>query len=192
MHSAILVLGIVFLSLHVGGSQDTEIDWKKIDWKKEIEKVLLPPSSFPQLPVGIRKELEKLGCKIPQPSFPKEPHNVIQGEFARPGQKDWAVLCSKEGISTIVVFWEESTACSDKISPAKDRSYFQGMGNGSIGYSRAIRAVGEKYISDHYERYGGTKPPPVDHQGIDDAFVGKASGVRYCHQGKWLILTGAD
>jgi hypothetical protein len=32
----------------------------------------------------------------------------------------------------------------------------------------------------------------MDHLGIDDAFVGKASVVEYFFQGKWLQLSGAD
>jgi hypothetical protein len=44
----------------------------------------------------------------------------------------------------------------------------------------------------HYRAYGGPKPPNIDHQGIDDAFIEKASTTHYFHQGKWLKLTGAD
>jgi hypothetical protein len=39
---------------------------------------------------------------------------------------------------------------------------------------------------------GGPAPPPITHQGIDEAFAGKASTVQYCHYGKCLSLTGAD
>ena len=59
-------------------------------------------------------------------------------------------------------------------------------------YSQIIAAVGADYILEHYEWYGGTKPPPLDHQGIDVAFAGKGSGVLYCYKGEWLRLTGAD
>jgi hypothetical protein len=38
----------------------------------------------------------------------KKPKNVIKGEFARPGQTDWAVLCSVKGVPTILVFWDGS------------------------------------------------------------------------------------
>jgi hypothetical protein len=44
----------------------------------------------------------------------------------------------------------------------------------------------------HYRAYGGPKPPPIDHQGIDDAFLEKASVTFYFHKGNWLQLTGAD
>jgi hypothetical protein len=44
----------------------------------------------------------------------------------------------------------------------------------------------------HYLGYGGPKPPPMNHQGIDDAFLEKASVTYYYYRGKWLQLTGAD
>ena len=68
----------------------------------------------------------------------------------------------------------------------------QGIGGGKIGYSRALSPAGADYILSVYQAYGGPKPPPIDHQGIDDAFLEKASTVHYFHEGKWLRLTGAD
>ena len=40
---------------------------------------------------------------------------------------------------------------------------------------------------DHYRAYGGPKPPPIDHQGIESGGE-KASVVLYCYRGKWLKL----
>src|SRR5437773_1573493 len=56
--------------------------------------VRLPPSAFPELPGNVARELQRRGCTIPQEAFTKRPHNVVRGEFARPGQLDWAILCS--------------------------------------------------------------------------------------------------
>lgn len=44
----------------------------------------------------------------------------------------------------------------------------------------------------HYRAYGGPEPPPIDHQGIDDAFLEKASTTWYYDGGRWLQLQGAD
>jgi hypothetical protein len=44
----------------------------------------------------------------------------------------------------------------------------------------------------HYRGYGGPQPPPIDHHGIDDAFLEKASITWYFNNGKWLRLQGAD
>jgi hypothetical protein len=40
--------------------------------------------------------------------------------------------------------------------------------------------------------YGGPKPPPLDHEGISDIFIGKASVVWYWYRDRWLKLQGAD
>jgi hypothetical protein len=80
-----------------------------------------------------------------------------------------------------------------EVAPAKDEAFQQDVdGRGTLGYSRAIDAVGKDYILKHYEAYGGPKPPPITHHGINDAFVEKASVVRYFYRGKWLELQGAD
>jgi hypothetical protein len=61
-----------------------------------------------------------------------------------------------------------------------------------MGFSCLIGPVGEAYILERREWYGGAEPPPIDHEGINNAFVGKFSVVRYWHEGEWLKLQGAD
>jgi hypothetical protein len=153
----------------------------------------LPPAAFPRLPKSIVQYLHGRGCTIPQTYLSSEPHNVISGEFARRGQTDWAVLCSRSGESSILVFWRGSTKSVAELAKAPDRGFLQTTTEGGkIGFSRMIEAVGKDYIVSHSEAYGRSKPPPVAHQGIDDAYVEKASVVRYYYRGKWLKLKGAD
>jgi hypothetical protein len=109
------------------------------------------------------------------------------------GQKDWAVLCSRKRKLSILVFWGGSVRKVSATAVSPDIEFLQGIGGpGNIGFSRAISAVGRDYILKHYREYGGRKPPRIDHKGIDDAFVGKASEVHYYYRGKWLELQGAD
>ena len=68
----------------------------------------LAASEFPELPANLAQDLRRRGCTIPQTVFARQPHNVIKGQFARPGQVDWAVLCSLKGRSSILVFWNGS------------------------------------------------------------------------------------
>ena len=42
------------------------------------------------------------------------------------------------------------------------------------------------------EGHLGPEPPPIDHQGINYAFIEKASVVLYWYEGQWLCLQGAD
>lgn len=163
------------------------------DWERAAREISrLSPSEFKELPAPIMKQLESRGCTIPQSAEFSAPHNVITGEFARKAQKDWAVLCSTQGKSTILVFWGGPAKCFAELASAKDRDYLQGIGDGRTGYSRKISPLGAKQVFAHSELHGGPKPPPPDHQGIDDAFVGKASVIHYCHQGVWRELEGAD
>ncbi len=151
----------------------------------------LAPTEFQGLPNNIVGELKKRGCTIPQSYGSKKPHNIISGEFAKKGQKDWAVLCSRNGSSSVLIFWGDDSPCPSEIFPSKDRGWLQNTGYG-IGYSRAINPVGAAFIIRHFKLVGGPTPPPIVHQGIDEAFIEKASTVHYCHKGKWIELTGAD
>jgi len=152
----------------------------------------LAPSAFPELPTNVRRELESRGYTIPQVWADKKPHDVIKGEFIHKGEADWAVLCSLNRVSTILVFRNGSEQNPPELARGADIDYLQGVGGNEIGYSRAISTVGRAFTLSHYRAYGGPKPPAIDHQAIDDALVGKASIVHYFHAGQWLDLTGAD
>lgn len=154
--------------------------------------VRLPPAAFPQIPRNIVRELQRRGCSVRQETFSNKPNNVIRGEFAKTGQTDWAVLCSVKGVSTILVFWNGSEISPAAIAPLEDRNLIQGITPEKLEFSRGIAPVGRDFIMRHYDAYGGPKPPPIDHQGIDDAFLEKASVTWYFERGKWLKLTGAD
>jgi len=152
----------------------------------------LSPAAIPGLPANLVKELERRGCTIPQEARTKKSNNVIKGQFAKPGQTDWAALCSVNGVSIILVFWKGSEKNPAAIAPMEDRIYIEGFKKDQIWYSRGIRTVAKDFILRHYNAYGGPKPPPINHQGIDDMFVGKPSVVWYYDDGQWLKVAGAD
>ena len=182
---------LVALLLTTGCQAQLPEDLRRRFEKADREIVRLPPSAFPELPANLAAELQRRSCSIPQ-AFPEKRHNVIRGQFAKPGQTDWAVLCSVNSVSTILVFWNASEKNPAEIARMADIDRLQSDVGDKIVYSRAISPVGESFILQHYQAYGGPQPPPLDHQGIDDAFVEKASVVLYFHQGKWLTLTGSD
>jgi hypothetical protein len=154
----------------------------------------LPPNAFRQLPVAITEGLEARKCLIPQIWGDKTPHNVIRGSFTGAQRNEWAVLCSRRGTSSILIFRADSAKLIAEIAAAKDENFLQGRNDGQEPpyFSRVISAVGKDYILEHYKAYGGPEPPPIAHQGIDDAIAEKASVVRYFSRGKWLELQGAD
>jgi hypothetical protein len=171
------------------GQSGPSLDFQKAD----EQTVRLPPSKFPQLPPIVRDELNRRGCRVPQLWEATKPGNVIRGSFIQAGQIDWAVLCSVHRVSSILIFRNSSPDHVLEIAPGADISVLQTVsGDNKIGYSRAISPVGRQFIMRHYQAYGGVKPPPIDHSGIDDAFIEKASIVHYFYRGKWIVLTGAD
>ena len=135
-------------------------------------------------------ELKKIDCLIPQGIL--DHTNAFEGEFAIKGQRDWTVLCSTKGKSHIHIFWGGPKRCPSAIAERLDEENLYEESSGSWEYDRGLGKVGEKFIMKHYETYGGPKPPPITHDAIDDGWLEKASVVHYCHQGKWLELTGAD
>jgi hypothetical protein len=159
---------------------------------------MLPMAPFKELPPAIARLLSSRGCRVPQAAeaaarsnvIPR--NNVISGQFFRKGEIAWAVLCSIKGSSSILVFQSEEDQQPAALATGPDAGYLQGLGEEKIGYSRQIRAVGATVILGHYRAYGGRKPPPIDHEGIDDAFLGKASVTWYFYKGKWKPLQGAD
>jgi hypothetical protein len=176
----------------------------------------LQPTDVSELPAAFVEKLNARGCVIPQfgevghagstvgnssseaagesatadrPATAGEPTNVIHGEFARHGQEDWAVLCSKGGSSTIVIFWGKTTACPASLARLDDAHYLKRGKDKKMRYSRSIRASGESDLGD---RAGTAGLRPFAHQGIDDRFVGKSSAFFYCSEGKWKIFPGKD
>jgi hypothetical protein len=148
--------------------------------------------AFPQLPTAVAGVLRARNCRVPQPLADGAPRNVIRGEFIAKGEAGWAVFCSANNSTALLAFRNDRDTNPDTVTTSEDRSYMQGPDGKEPGYSNQITAVGRDFIMRHYRAYGGPKPPPIDHHGIDDAFLEKASVTWYFHAGKWLRLQGAD
>ena len=163
-------------------------EWEKAD----VATVRLEPKVFTLLPRNILEYLNRRGCAIPQAFHEREPHNVIQGQFRKAGQVDWAVLCSKDRVSSILVFWNGKTSSIAEIASVEDKNFLQVVGDGKIGFSRIIDAVDSEYIRQRNNLPGAEGPAFISHHGISDAFAEKASTVRYFFHDRWLELRGTD
>jgi hypothetical protein len=190
MKTRSIAIALAFpLSCTCGFSQFASPDWEKAD--RAVERLM--PSKFPQLPISIRHTLTRRGCTIPQVWGESKPRNVVRGQFIQKGELDWAVLCSVNQVSSILVFRGVSPTVFADLVRQPDLTFLQTVTSGGIiGYSRGLAAVGREVIMSDYKAFGGEKPPPIDHQGVDDAFAGKASKILYFYHGKWLTLQGAD
>jgi hypothetical protein len=156
--------------------------------------VRLKPDAFRNLPAAVRADLDRRQCTIPQPDGldGAGPHNVIRGRFTSQTAADIAVLCSKDGVSTILVYRGGATKDVATLAAMTDRHFLQTGHPKPIEFSRAIGVASPAQMRVYHEAFGTGKMPRLDHDGIDDAFVGKASTVRYWTGGKWLDLQGAD
>jgi len=185
-----ILVAIILSAPFVISASGEELD--KVE-AADRETVRLPPGDFPHLPKSVRDDLDARGCTIPQVYCGNcKPHNVISGHFKHPSQVDWTVLCSIDRQSTLLVYWGGSAESVSELSTTADKRWLQGMGGDIIGFSHGIYTVDAKYITDHAHWYGGELPPHLDHDGIDEAFVEKASSVHYWYEGEWLKLRGAD
>jgi hypothetical protein len=158
--------------------------------RDDAETVRLPPSAFRDIPGDIRKDLERRGCTVPQAYSNKTPHNVIRGRFITPKQWDLAVLCSREHVSTVLVFRGEKTKSVDELGAEPDATFLRDVG-GATGYARSLSVAEPDYIMQRNARYAGPKPK-FDHEGIEDLYIQKGSAVWYWSDGKWLPLHGSD
>jgi hypothetical protein len=173
----LFVLTIVFVTPFVGQIFPKQ----QLDYPDRT--VRLPPTAFPGFPKDLVHELQRRGCMIPQTVPQDEKSNVIKGAFLKPGQTDWAVLCSKKGSTSLLMFWNGSATNSAELGKIAD--------DPNRIFDWFIRPVGWKFIMNHYRAYGGPKPPPIDHYGIESGGE-KASSVMYFYHGKWITLQGAD
>jgi hypothetical protein len=194
MAVAAMMTYLVPLLLLVGGLALPGAQWPGPEaWARAGEDVRrLTPSDFPDLPPIVRDELNRLGCTVPQVHGEPRPHNVVRGAFRSARRTDIAVLCSRGGASSILIFWGNDLKTTAEIARDEDEGYLQVVGPGEIGYSREIVTAPPDFIRRQHERYGGATLPALSHDGINDLFVGKASVVWYLHDGKWLRLAGVD
>jgi len=190
MRLARWITSIALLGVAVGANAQVPAapEWDHADQAT----VRLGPSSFPGLSDLLRRDLERRGCTIPQVHSYGTPHNIIRGRLTTSTDEDVAVLCSRERISSILVFRGGSPTNVVEVASRPDRDYLQGAGD-SIGFSRALGVASQENIRKYYAKHIGPEPlPTLDHDGIEDIFDGKGSGIWYWNNGHWLDLPGAD
>jgi len=155
--------------------------------------VRLRPSAFAQLPLAVRRDLERRGCRVPQTFASAARHNVIRGAFTARGSAEWAVLCSIADTSRILVYGRDVLA--DSLERQADRNYLQDVKEVApygLGFSRRIGVAPPAVIRMYANELSSSPPPSVDHDAIEDSFVEKASKLFYFVRGRWRILQGMD
>lgn len=162
-------------------------------WDRANEStVRLEPRAFSKLPSSVRVALERRGCTVPQTFEGERPENVVRGHFKGGTQTTWAALCSRNRRSAVLVFHGRDFGQIDELADAADADYLGTIGGGRIGFSRRLTTIGAKRIKRFADSGDDPVPQTIDHDGIDDAWVGKGSVIWYWHGGKWIWLVGAD
>ena len=159
---------------------------------------LISPDSFPDLPKPVRDSLVSRRCQIPVPGADRD--NVITGAFTAKGAVEWAVLCSVRDTSQILILNAKNGALVDSLNRSGDSGWIQGNGNKTWLFSRFIAVVPMSQLnvvpvdttSEDVVYYGAFLPKPIDHDGIDEAFLDKASTTFYFAKGHWFNVGSSD
>jgi hypothetical protein len=178
----VIAAGGLLVVLAAAGAQAVQDDWEAAD--RAIER--LAPAEVPGLPEGVRSFLEGLGCTIPVPAWSDGLTNVVRGEYRQPHQTDWAVLCSIDRVSRILVFWHGDPVHVAVLGERPDRDYLQRDESGRPVFSRSITTVEGPTLLPLFSRSGLL--PGTPHAGIEDAFLGKGSTVHYFFDERWVTL----
>src|ERR1700744_4227940 len=104
----------------IATAQDTEKIVRGHKGDQSFAFRMLPPATFTELPAPVLHDLEKRHCMIPQTYEARNPENVIHGAFREPGSNDWAVLCSQDGTSTLLVYWNGASAKPAELAAQVD------------------------------------------------------------------------
>lgn len=73
-----------------------------------------------------------------------------------------------------------------------DPMFMQNLARGRSESSRVIGVASRQTIRRFANEFDGPRPPSVEHDGIEDAFIEKGSTILFCHNGAWVNLQGMD
>jgi hypothetical protein len=150
---------------------------------------LLPVASFPALPQIIASQLRQKSCMVPQTYEARRPENVIRGAFEKQGSDDWAVLCSVDGATTLLVFFESHPEAPIVLRRQRDAEW---LGAEIVGEYGSAWGLSKARPSQIQATKPGASLGAIDHDGIDDAFVERSSTIHYFHNGEWKTLAAGN
>ena len=152
----------------------------------------LPVSSFPDLPAGIVDLLNRRGCTIPQTYEARRPENVVHASLEHSGSSDWAVLCSVEGMVSLLVFFDggpvrfegQPTVLASAVETGRLQAH---PGNGVLGFNWGIDPASPQKIHD--AQIGLDKRPArLDHDALADSVVDHTTVYHFYAKSAWTVL----
>lgn len=106
----------------------------------------VPLSTF-RLPEKVLLEFQSRGCSVGQSELSREPHNVLHGAFAAPGQSDWMIACWNGRELRPEVFWGGPGRCELPMSP--DMRMIMTVGAVSIAITPELQIAPPRLGEDH-------------------------------------------
>lgn len=133
---------------------------------------------------------------MPQPWSGRAPKNIVHGSFTAARADEWAVLCSVNDTSRILIYRvgrDRASAPVDSLLRESDVGWMQGVGGDRWGYSRLLQVRPLRRIRAwRHDIDGQPIPQPLDHDAIEQAFVGKSAEAFYFAGGRWYRQITAD
>jgi hypothetical protein len=182
MKSILIVLAITILfSTNIFTQEDNSFR-SNIRRIKPSELVSSP--NCPKMPKNISDYLESIGCEIPIPSFAQNQNsaNAFQISFLNERQNDWAVLCSRNDYSSILIFWRSSTKKIFEFAKYRDKDFVDGTGY--------FRSIGKDIISKNEKsrNVNGDIIFELKGWGIDEDLPNRKAVVYHFHESQILTF----
>jgi hypothetical protein len=148
----------------------------------------LPVSSFPALPAGIAELLNRRGCLIPQTYEARGPENVIHASLERPGSSDWAVLCSAQGMVSLLVFFSGEPPQAQVLASAPETERLQTHDpSGVLGFNWGIDPASPQHMRE-LQTGMEHRPPRLDHDALADSVIEHRTVYHFYSQSAWTRL----
>jgi hypothetical protein len=148
----------------------------------------LPVSSFPELPANVVDVLVEKGCMIPQTYEARRPENVVHASLERAGSSDWAVLCSAQGVVSLLVFFESAPAVPVVLARAAETDRLQNhFGTATLGFNWGIDPASAESVR---QALIGSVPHPrlMDHESLADSVIDRNTVYHVYSQGTWSSI----
>jgi hypothetical protein len=152
----------------------------------------LPVSSFPALPDGVRDELNRRGCSIPQTYEAHQPENVVHANLEGRGNTDWAVLCAAQGTVSLLVFFGGGSQQPAELASAPETERLQPHdASGVLGFNWGIDPASPRLVA---EAQTGLipRPPKLDHDALADEIVEHKTIYHFYAKGAWTLVKLPD
>jgi len=198
-----LVFSIVFCCIAAGQCKPQAEDMRSVPIVSGTGNRYLRPDAFKSVPAEVLSKLNQRHCLIPQDVETPVPHNVVTGEFAHAGQREWAAYCSVNGKSKVVVIWGGREHCSgDPFGLNEwvdDDAVYREADPGQLGRIPPhgsfwkLSVIPRKQVVAR-QTIGiaeGELLKSASHDALQSESLAGVSGV-YCERGKWRELWYGD